>query len=143
MEGETANPINFQLNFSRWDWAKTVIFGILLVPLRVFCFTVLMATGWLWFLMRTTILVKVMPQNGLTWIELEVLARISRLVALSFGVHVEVKGEPCPRDEARILVAAPHSTAFDSFILGASGRFPTCIAKAYAFDLPFFGKSNF
>lgn len=131
------NPIAFKLELTKWDWFKTILFGIILWPLRFLSFAFVFTSFWIWALLRKAVLP--VPKDGLTTRERDWLAWLTRMLTYSCGIVVTVKGELCSAEESRILVAAPHSTLFDLFIFGGWTRYPIGMAKEFLSNVPMLG----
>lgn len=127
------NPFVHRLEFaSTYDKIKTLLFTVTVLPLRVAAIAVLLVLAWLLACVGLIGLseedLRTKPMTG--WRK-TVRRWISVLGRWSYewgGMSLEVKGRQAAREEAPVLVAAPHSTFLDAGIVYLTG-FPSIICR--------------
>lgn len=137
-----ANPFLQQTHISAGRWATIILLGSVLVPLRVSCMALLFI-----FLWPLALLPTLGRRAGANTPARSCGRRLARLIlklllkALFFvaGFRVTVKGEKAPRQEARILVAAPHSSFFDAIVCVVAGL-PSVVSASQNARIPVAGK---
>ena len=138
---ESVNPLKFQLKLTKWQLFRSILLGIILVPLRIIFMSLLVICAWTYAFLRVHILTGcLMPKDGVTRRERRSYSIIFKLIAWSCGLHVTVKGQPCPVSDSRIFVVAPHSTFFDIPLLIGWLEVPCTVSKVSNFQIPFLCK---
>ncbi|XP_070508580.1 lysophosphatidylcholine acyltransferase isoform X2 [Chironomus tepperi] len=104
-----------------FDKIKTAILTVLLVPIRVVCMFILLLFAWclayIGIYGYTREDLKLRPLKGWRRHMKSILCQIALSMWMLCGIGVIVKGKRSGRDEARILVAAPHSSFFDAIVI--------------------------
>ena len=140
---EEVDPFRHRIKMSKTQWALTYFTGAFLVPIRFLLILILVLMSWI--TARITLL-------GLT--EEEILTKpisgwrkngkrlgnwLGRMCFRSAGfLSVKVTGEPADPSDAPILVAAPHSTFFDGFVVFWNDM-PYIVSREENRKLPFLG----
>eukprot|EP00742_Colponemidia_sp_Colp-10_P003093 GILJ01003296.1.p1 GENE.GILJ01003296.1~~GILJ01003296.1.p1 ORF type:complete len:559 (+),score=84.08 GILJ01003296.1:41-1717(+) len=135
------NPFAYKHGVSCYEWFKIIVFGPILVPIRLFLiiFSIICASlvAKLSILGLSTTDLQTKPlsawRRSMQW----PIRLIARLVLFFSGFYwIKVTGKPAPRSVAPILVGAPHSTMFDSFWI-IYACMPCLVAKKDLVDIPF------
>uniref|UniRef100_A0A8C3WKF2 EF-hand domain-containing protein n=1 Tax=Catagonus wagneri TaxID=51154 RepID=A0A8C3WKF2_9CETA len=137
-----ANPFLQQTHISAWRWVTIVLTGSVLVPLRVSCMALLFVV--LWPLAVLSVLGRRARANTPARSCRRRLARLILKLALKAlfflaGFRVKVKGKKATRDEARIFVAAPHSSFFDAIVCVVAGL-PSVVSASQNARIPVAGR---
>ncbi|XP_034249443.1 lysophosphatidylcholine acyltransferase isoform X2 [Thrips palmi] len=130
---ELINPFVHRLEFaSTYEKIKTALLTVTVLPLRVLAIAVLLVLAWLLACVGLIGLseedLRTKPMTG--WRK-TVRGWISVLGRLSYemgGMSLVVKGRQAAREEAPVLVAAPHSTFLDAGIVYLTG-YPSIICR--------------
>ncbi|XP_037355638.1 lysophosphatidylcholine acyltransferase 2B-like [Talpa occidentalis] len=137
-----ANPFLQETHLSVWRWISIILMGTVLVPLRVFCMFFLMVFLWPVTALLTTGL-SAQPTKPLRRWRKRLLEPATKflLQAIFFlaGFLVKVEGRKASRDEAPILVSAPHSTYFDVILCAVAGL-PSVVSASRNATIPVVGK---
>ena len=121
-EASETDPFRHQIKMSLLRWLRTYCLTPILVPLR---FTLLIVTVFLAWLVSFISLfglsedeILKQPLTGWRKTNKKIFSFLGRLCfRLSGFMIVETKGKMASKEEASILVAAPHSTFFDTFVV--------------------------
>lgn len=124
---DTINPLVVDLNLTNWDWAKTIICGVVLVPIRLILLIILIFFLWLYAFFRVTF--RHEPSHGTTENELLGYTFGFKLLCWFSGFIVKVKGKLDDPDVSKILVIYPHVSFWDVFVLHGWGHVPCFLAK--------------
>ncbi|XP_051485542.1 lysophosphatidylcholine acyltransferase 2 isoform X1 [Apus apus] len=135
------NPFVHTGRLSAWDKLRTVLQGIILLPLRAICIVFILLLAWLCAL----IAMFQHPRRGSVplkgWRRRMIQTTLSCLTHTVFfimGFQVKVKGKVASLLEAPIFVAAPHSSFFDAIICALTGM-PSIVTRAENLSTPVFG----
>ncbi|NWW27291.1 PCAT2 acyltransferase, partial [Falcunculus frontatus] len=120
---------------------QTLLQGIILLPLRAICITVILLLAWL----VASIATSCQPERGFLplvgWRRRMIQTTLSSLTRTAYfvmGFQVKVKGKVASLPEAPIFVAAPHSSFFDAIICALTGM-PSIVSRAENLSTPVFG----
>ncbi|KAM6117831.1 lysophosphatidylcholine acyltransferase 2 isoform 1-T1 [Pterocles gutturalis] len=135
------NPFVHPRPLGAWDKLRTVLQGIILLPLRATCIAFLALTAWLVASIAT------FRHHGKGSVPLKgwrrrmiqtALSSLTRTLFFVMGFQVKVKGKIASLLEAPIFVAAPHSSFFDAIISALTGM-PSIVSRAENLSTPVFG----
>ena len=101
------NVLEYQPNYPTSFWIRSILLGIVLVPLRLFLFGMCVIAAWLWAL--------IVINTGLGFFEW-----ICFVARLSAGLFISVEG--VKSDDAPIVLLGPHTSFFDGLVI-------TCLVK--------------
>ncbi|XP_074769594.1 lysophosphatidylcholine acyltransferase 2 isoform X1 [Athene noctua] len=135
------NPFVHPGRLGARDKLRTVLQGIILLPLRAICIAFIILLAWLFASIATfrhpgkgSVPLKGwrrrMIQTTLTY--------LTRTLFFVMGFQVKVKGKIASLLEAPIFVAAPHSSFFDAIISALTGM-PSIVSRAENLSTPVFG----
>ncbi|XP_051661840.1 lysophosphatidylcholine acyltransferase 2 [Manacus candei] len=135
------NPFVHPGRLGAGDKLRSVLLGIILLPLRATCITFILLLAWLFasiamFCQRGRGSV---PLKG--WRRRMIRTTLSGLTRTAFfimGFQVKVKGKVASLPEAPIFVAAPHSSFFDAIVCALTGM-PSIVSRAENLSTPVFG----
>ncbi|XP_027585388.1 lysophosphatidylcholine acyltransferase 2 [Pipra filicauda] len=135
------NPFVHPGRLGAGDKLRSVLQGIILLPLRATCITFILLLAWLFasiamFCQRGRGSV---PLKG--WRRRMIRTTLSGLTRTAFfimGFQVKVKGKVASLPEAPIFVAAPHSSFFDAIVCALTGM-PSIVSRAENLSTPVFG----
>ncbi|XP_032051503.1 lysophosphatidylcholine acyltransferase 2 [Aythya fuligula] len=135
------NPFVHPGRLSAGDKLRTVLLGIILLPLRVIFITFILLLSWLVASIATYRHQGggAVPLKG--WRRRMIQTSLSCLTRTLFfimGFQVEVKGKVASLLEAPIIVAAPHSSFFDAIVSALTGM-PSIVSRAENLSTPVFG----
>ncbi|XP_076264128.1 lysophosphatidylcholine acyltransferase isoform X2 [Rhynchophorus ferrugineus] len=127
------NPFVHHLELNTtYEKIKTAIFTLILVPLRVGLICFIVVTGWM---LATVGLFGVSdqelhekPLEGWRKKLKNVICLLGRSSLMTGGMQFTIKGRQATREEAPILVVAPHSTFLDAGLVYVTG-FPSTIVR--------------
>ncbi|OWK58582.1 Lysophosphatidylcholine acyltransferase 2 [Lonchura striata] len=135
------NPFVHPGRLSAGDKLRTVLQGIILLPLRAICITCILLLAWL----SASIATFCQPGRGFLPLEgwrrrmiKTTLSSLTRTAYFVMGFQVKVKGKVASLSEAPIFVAAPHSSFFDAIICALTGM-PSIVSRAENLSTPIFG----
>ncbi|NXM08224.1 PCAT2 acyltransferase, partial [Tyrannus savana] len=120
---------------------QSVLQGIILLPLRATCLTLILLLAWLFASIAT------FCQHGRGSVPLKgwrrrmirtTLSGLTRTAFFVMGFQVKVKGKVASLSEAPIIVAAPHSSFFDAIVCALTGM-PSIVSRAENLSTPVFG----
>ncbi|CAM9313787.1 unnamed protein product [Rangifer tarandus platyrhynchus] len=135
------NPFMQHTHISAWRWACIVLMGTVLVPVRVSCIAFLFIFLWP-VAALSTIGCRAQPTKpAKNWRRLmrPTLKFLFQVTFFLAGFLVKVKGKKAPRDEARIFVAAPHSSFFDAIACVVAGL-PSVVSASQNLNIPVAGR---
>lgn len=137
-----ANPFIQQTHLSAWRWARIILLGTMLVPVRVSCIAFLFLLLWPMATLSTINLPTrpTKPMKG--WRKHLMKPALRFLFRVTFffaGFLVKVKGKKATREEAPIFVIAPHSTFFDAIAVVVAGL-PSVVSASHNVQIPLAGK---
>ncbi|XP_061267210.1 lysophosphatidylcholine acyltransferase 2B-like [Bos javanicus] len=135
------NPFVQHTHISAWRWAYIVLMGTVLVPVRVSCIAFLFIFLWP-VAALSTIGRRAQPTKpAKNWRRLAqpTLKFLFQVTFFLAGFLVKVKGKKATRDEARIFVAAPHSSFFDAIACVVAGL-PSVVSASQNVNIPVAGK---
>ncbi|XP_066050676.1 lysophosphatidylcholine acyltransferase 2 [Chamaea fasciata] len=135
------NPFVHPGRLSAGDKLRTVLQGIILLPLRVICIVFILLLAWL----SASIATCCQPGRGFLplkgWRRRMIQTTLSSLTRMAYfvmGFQIKVKGKVASLPEAPIFVAAPHSSFFDAIICALTGM-PSIVSRAENLSTPVFG----
>ncbi|OBS72093.1 hypothetical protein A6R68_13330 [Neotoma lepida] len=137
-----ANPFMQQTHFSTWRWARIILLGTVLVPVRVSCIVFLFIFLWPMATLITINLPTQPTKPMKSWrkhLMKPVLLFLFRMTFFFAGFLVKVKGKKATREEAPIFVTAPHSTFFDAIAVIVAGL-PSVVSASQNAGIPLAGK---
>ncbi|XP_059617742.1 lysophosphatidylcholine acyltransferase isoform X2 [Phlebotomus argentipes] len=115
------------------DKVKTAVFTVLLLPFRVFVICVLLLLAW--FLACIGLFgltdddLRSRPMKGWRRLLKNLICLVGRCSYLAGGMSIRVIGTQARRDEAPILVVAPHTTFLDSVIVYVTNMSSVIVRK--------------
>ena len=142
------DPFTHRLTLTKLQWLRVYILSVLLIPIRIVLILItlliaeLVASVALWNLSEE---MKTEKPIAPYWrkVAQQIAAILYRIFLRCCGLSVTVKGKKASAKKAPILVVAPHSGFFDTFVLfwctGPYG-FPYCVTREESRKLPLFGK---
>ncbi|KAM8791739.1 lysophosphatidylcholine acyltransferase 2B-like [Rhynchonycteris naso] len=136
------NPFVQQTHITAWRWAYIILVGVVLVPVRVSCIAVLFIFLWPMAVLYTIGCSAHPAKPARSWRRKLLQPVLKFLFQLTFfvaGFLVKVKGKKATRDEAPILVTAPHSTFFDAIVCVEAGL-PSVVSASQNARIPVAGK---
>lgn len=121
-EASDNDPFRHRIKMSAWRWARTYLLTPILIPLR---FTLLILTIVLAWIVSSICMFGLSfdqvlnePMTGWRKTGKKVASFLGRLCFRITGFHiVETKGTLASKDQAPVLVVAPHSTYLDGFVV--------------------------
>ncbi|XP_013369992.1 PREDICTED: lysophosphatidylcholine acyltransferase 2B-like [Chinchilla lanigera] len=137
-----ANPFLQQTHISAWRWARAILLGTVLVPMRVACLAFLFILLWPVVVLSTFGLPAQRVEPTKSWrknLMKPVLTFLFQVAIFFWGFMVKVKGKKATRDEAHIFVTAPHSTFFDAIACVEAGL-PSVVSASQNVQVPIGGK---
>ncbi|XP_028993638.1 lysophospholipid acyltransferase LPCAT4 isoform X1 [Betta splendens] len=137
------HPFIHELKLTRAQRIRSLVLGVVLVPLRVLLAAVFFLLMWLIAPLRTAGLSaeeRARPIKGWRrWFFHPIICQLSRAVFFSLGfLWVRVKGRRAGLKEAPVLVVAPHSSFLDMLILCPT-QLPTVVSRSENASLPVIG----
>ena len=135
------NPFMQHTRISAWRWASIVLLGTVLVPVRASCIAFLFIFLWP-VAVLSTIGRRAQPTKpAKNWRRLmqPTLKFLFQVTFFLAGFLVKVKGKKATRDEARIFVAAPHSSFFDAIACVVAGL-PSVVSASQNVNIPVAGR---
>ena len=133
MQKQETNPLKSELKMTKQIWLRTIVFGIVLLPLRICLASSILFIIWIYAKFR---LIRRGEGKPMTEAEMTVFGRLIRVWAGSGGIVYKLSGEISK--EAKILVVAPHTSYFDVLLAGWLGTPSPMVARAFG-TLPVFG----
>ena len=135
-EDVKVNVLEYQPNFPMTFWMRTILMGIVLVPLRLFLIMTSAFVTWLCALFH------IYTGNGcakdLGYSMVEWMAFVTRLSLYSAGMVVSVEG--VKSDDAPIVVVGPHTTFWDGWITVTAKPTPVMVIAFEFRQILFFGE---
>lgn len=138
MRAEMLNPFVHKLEFDNtYDKIKTALLTVILLPFRVIVICVLIVSSWflacigLFGISEAELRQK--PMTGWRRSLKPLICFIGKMSYLAGGMAITVRGRQATRDEAPILVVAPHSSFLDSCIVYAT-QMSTVIVRKESMD---------
>ncbi|KAM8799258.1 lysophosphatidylcholine acyltransferase 2 [Eudromia elegans] len=135
------NPFVHPRRLSAAEKLRTVLLGIILLPLRATCILFILLLAWVFAFIATFR----HPRKGSVPLKgwrrrmiQRALSRLTRTVFFVMGFRVKVKGKIASPLEAPIFVAAPHSSFFDAIVSALTGM-PSMVSRAENLSAPLFG----
>ncbi|NWX89777.1 PCAT2 acyltransferase, partial [Nothoprocta pentlandii] len=135
------NPFAHPRRLSAADKLRTILLGIILLPLRAICIVIILLLAWVFASIATFR----HPRKGSVplkgWRRTMIqrsLSCLTRTVFFVMGFRVKVKGKIAGPLEAPIFVAAPHSSFFDAIVSALTGM-PSMVSRAENLSAPLFG----
>ena len=136
------DPFSHGMPLINFDWIKMYLFGLILIPLRIFAILVLSTAIWL---VVTLALWKLKdeernqrPLCGWRKRCKKFIQFLARLVHTVMGFKVELRG--LYSNEAAILIALPHTTLFDIFLPHWIENMPCTVTRIKNRKMPVIGK---
>ncbi|XP_032557265.1 lysophosphatidylcholine acyltransferase 2 [Chiroxiphia lanceolata] len=135
------NPFVHPGRLGAGDKLRSVLQGIILLPLRATCITFILLLAWLFAS------IAIFCQRGRGSVPLKgwrrrmirtTLSGLTRTAFFIMGFQVKVKGKVASLPEAPIFVAAPHSSFFDAIVCALTGM-PSIVSRAENLSTPVFG----
>ncbi|KAJ8372200.1 hypothetical protein AAFF_G00293750 [Aldrovandia affinis] len=136
------NPFVHDAKLTKADKIKSVLLGLILVPVRLLCLLVVVVVMW------ALAAVVTFPRSGKGPVEpmsgwrrfvcQAVLARLGLLLFFFMGFRVSVRGRRVSGDVAPILAVAPHSGFFDGIVCLVAGL-PSTVSRTENLATPVFG----
>ena len=137
---EENDPFRVRLNFSILDWIKMITIGITLVPVRVICSFLCLVIAWIVASIGMIGLDQSKPVAGWRKPLQKLVCFLGRSSMFCIGFHyVKKTGRQCSKEEAPVLVVAPHSSFFDALAIFCTD-FPYFINRVENKSIPFVGK---
>jgi len=139
-ENEENDPFRVRLKFSSFDWVKMITVGITLVPIRVVCSFICTVLAWALASIGLIGLDRSKPVTGWRKPLQKVVGFFGRASMFCIGFHyVKRIGRQCSKDEAPVLIVAPHSSFFDALAIFCTD-IPYFINREENKSIPFVGK---
>ncbi|XP_017692619.1 PREDICTED: lysophosphatidylcholine acyltransferase 2 [Lepidothrix coronata] len=135
------NPFVHPGRLGAGDKLRSVLQGIILLPLRATCIVFILLLAWLFAS------IAIFCQRGRGSVPLKgwrrrmirtTLSGLTRTAFFIMGFQVKVKGKVASLPEAPIFVAAPHSSFFDAIVCALTGM-PSIVSRAENLSTPVFG----
>ncbi|XP_064527254.1 lysophosphatidylcholine acyltransferase 2 [Pseudopipra pipra] len=135
------NPFVHPGRLGAGDKLRSVLQGIILLPLRATCIIFILLLAWLFAS------IAIFCQRGRGSVPLKgwrrrmirtTLSGLTRTAFFIMGFQVKVKGKVASLPEAPIFVAAPHSSFFDAIVCALTGM-PSIVSRAENLSTPVFG----
>lgn len=137
--GVEKNPFTYHDNWTAWEAFKCCV-GVVLLPLRLFFAMGFLMSMWVCCRLAILGLDESKPMGCFRRALLSPVPLFARGFLFSIGFFwITVKGRPCKRSEAPVVVVAPHSTFVDSFVLTSKMGMFSGIGKEEARKTPIFG----
>jgi len=105
------NPFYHVVGLSLNQWIVTLTCGVLLVPLRLAVFALFIIFAWIPYCICLVIIDPNKPISSLERVFLTDVIR--KTFSIVLGICVRYEGKECDVNESRIIVAAPHTSAFE------------------------------
>ena len=143
-EASDNDPFRHRIKMSALRWIRTYLLTPILIPLRfsLLILTIVMA----WMVSSVALLGlsedKILNEPLLGWRKTckKISSFLGRLCFRITGFHiVETKGELASKDEAPVLVVAPHSTFLDGFVVFWCDL-PYIVSRQENLKIPLLGK---
>lgn len=136
------NPFVSGLRFSRIQTVKVFVMSVTIAPIRFILFSLLIIVGWL--LARLfTVGMPLYPEKPVPkWRRalFQIVGVIGRVQLFTLGfLWIKTTGRRASRNEAPILVFAPHSTYFDTLAWFSSFPMPSSVSRMENAQTPLIG----
>jgi len=142
-EQTEVDPFRHKIRMTKLEWARTYVLAVVLVPVRLVCILICVLLSWL--TARITLMgltdeeILNKPLSPRRRVGQRIGSLLGRLCFRCAGfLSVTVKGEQADPAEAPILVAGPHSTFFDGFVIFWT-NLPYLVSREENRKLPFLG----
>ena len=135
-KNEEVNVLEFQPNFPTSFWIRTILLGIILVPLRLFLLGINVFTQWLCALFAKYI--GIGHGKGLCFYMVEWMLILTRLSLYSVGMMVSVEG--VKSEDAPIVLLGPHTTFFDAWLTAMIKPRAVVVIAEFQRRIPFLGE---
>jgi len=131
------NPFSHHVSLTFNQWVRTIVFGSVLVPLKLAILTFMVLSLWLpYFVIHALFLPSDQP---MTIAEQKFFMWFFYIASYVSGIRYKVEGEKvCEVSETRIHISAPHITVFELFLFGLDYRY-TSLSKSGVLDWPILG----
>ena len=134
------DPFRVRLQFSVLDWVKMLTVGVTLMPIRVICTFLPLVIAWVIASIGMIGWDRATPVTGWRKLLQKLVGLLGRTSMFCLGFHyVKQTGRQCSKDEAPVLVVAPHSSFFDALAIFCTG-FPYFVNREENKSIPFIGK---
>jgi len=141
-QDETANledPFRVRLDFSLAEWVKMGLVLVLLVPLRVVVASIALTTAWAVSCIGLLGCDLSLPVCGWRRKLQCISCALGRVCCKCCGFTVTITGQPVSKEEAPVLIVAPHSSFFDALAIFWTGL-PFIVNREENKNLYFIGK---
>ncbi|KAJ6657168.1 hypothetical protein lerEdw1_002757 [Lerista edwardsae] len=136
------NPFVQERCLGAKDKSLALLFGLILVPLRVLGMLLILLVAWPFALLATSCHSGKGVAPLLGWkraIAYPVLTFLGHALFFVMGFRVKVKGKVASPQEAPILAAAPHSSFFDGIVCVLAGL-PSTVSRLENLSAPLLGR---
>jgi lysophosphatidylcholine acyltransferase/lyso-PAF acetyltransferase len=138
--GNQNYPFRVRLQFSIMDWIKMIIVGLTLVPIRIISTFLVLVIAWIVASIGLIGMDRSKPVTGWRKPLQKFVGLLGRAYLFCIGVHyVKQTGRQCSKDEAPVLVVAPHSSFFDALAIFCTG-FSYFVNREENKSIPLIGK---
>ncbi|XP_003222971.2 lysophosphatidylcholine acyltransferase 2 [Anolis carolinensis] len=136
------NPFVQEARLDPQAKTRAILFGLILVPLRLICMFLILAMAWPFALLATFGAPEkgTMPLQG--WkrkVSYSALIFLGHVLFFVMGFWVKVKGKVARPEEAPIFAVAPHSSFFDGIVCIVAGL-PSTVSRQENLMAPFVGR---
>nr|XP_060644189.1 lysophosphatidylcholine acyltransferase 2 [Anolis sagrei ordinatus] len=136
------NPFVQEARLDKPAKTRAILFGLILVPLRVIGMLLTLLMAWPFALLATFGAPEkgTMPLQG--WkrkLSYSALTFLGHVLFIVMGFWVKVKGKVASPKEAPILAVAPHSSFFDGIVCVVAGL-PSTVSRQENLMAPFLGR---
>ena len=115
---EENDPFRVRLKFSTIDWIKMIAVGVTLMPIKVICTFLPLGIAWVVASIGMIGLDTSKPITGWRKTLQKLVGFLGRISMFCLGFHyVKHTGRQCSKDEAPVLVVAPHSSFFHVLVI--------------------------
>jgi len=137
-ETNSIDPWTHKGNFPCWWLTLVLIFGPLLLLMRIICLFIIFSVSYIMAKIGLAGLgANDQPLTGWRWYLQQFIFVNFKLVGACLGVWVVKKGKQASAQDAPLLVVAPHSTFVDWLVVGHTKSSP--VAKSELADMTMFG----
>merc|ERR1712179_629770 len=134
------DPFRVRLKFSALDWVKMLMVGVTLMPFKVVGTFLPLVVAWVLASIGMIGWDRATPVTGWRKTLQKLVGLLGRTSMFCLGFHyVKQTGRQCSKDEAPVLVVAPHSSFFDALAIFCTG-FPYFVNREENKSIPFIGK---
>ena len=131
------NPLEFHLKLPTWVWIRSILLGIVLIPLRCCILFIITFVIWLLALYLDSRWSLIDVTNNDNVLMTKLMNKLLKLVTWAMGFVVDLRG--VRSKEARIIVCAPHTTFFDVPATFAWSDMPVAMIADNYKHVPFLG----